>query len=85
MGARINYEYTFPENDPRGTVTPWAYPMQELEHFKVWLHGEYWSIHFPGYVKRKYGALAYRQALPLFASMGVPLLDHKKPKKNDDS
>jgi len=59
--------------------------MQELEHFKVWLHGEYWSIHFPGYVKRKYGALAYRQALPLFASMGVPLLDHKKPKKNDDS
>lgn len=37
MGMRVGYRYTFPNGDPRGTVTPSAYPMQELEHFKVWL------------------------------------------------
>ena len=73
MGCRINYEYTFPKGDPRSTVTPWAYPMQELEHFKVWLHGEYWRIHFPDYLKRKYGSKALQHAIPLFASRGIPM------------
>ncbi len=73
MGARVNYEYTFPRGDPRGTVRPWAYPMHELEHFKTWLHGEYWTIHFPDYLKRKYGAAAFKNALPLFTALGVPL------------
>src|SRR4051794_35249766 len=81
MGARILYEYTFPDGDPRGTVRPWAYPMQELEHFKMWLHGEYWALHFPNYIKNKYGATAIDKALPLFAALGVPLLNFTKPKK----
>lgn len=72
-GRRIPYRYTFPDNDPRGTVTPWSYPMQELEHFKHWLHTEYWSVHMPAYIKRKYGAVKYQQALPVFAEMGVLL------------
>jgi prophage antirepressor-like protein len=79
MGLRRPYEYIFPKDDPRGTVTPWSYPMQELEHFKNWLHGEYWAIHFPEYVKRKYGVKEYQRSLPIFASLGVPLLG--KPKK----
>jgi prophage antirepressor-like protein len=73
-GERIKYEYTFPEDDPRGTVRPWAYPMQELEYFKYWLHGEYMTIHFPEYIQRKYGAARFQRAIPIFTSMGVPLL-----------
>ncbi len=79
MGVRVNFEYTFPKGDPRGTVLPWAYPMQELEHFKVWLHGDYWAKHFPDYIKRKYGPAQYRRAIPLFAGLGVPLA---LPQKN---
>jgi prophage antirepressor-like protein len=78
MGRRIPYEYTFPDGDPRGTVTPWSYPMQELEHFKVWLHGDYFTHHFPEYIKRKYGAKEYQRALPHFARLGIPLIS--KPK-----
>ncbi|HVS38621.1 MAG TPA: Bro-N domain-containing protein [Gemmataceae bacterium] len=81
MGRRVPYEYTFPSGDPRGTVRPWAYPMQELEHFKVWLHGEYWTQHFPDYVKRKYGSAQFQKALPIFIQLGVPLLSYKDKKK----
>jgi prophage antirepressor-like protein len=73
-GKRIPYDYTFPEGDPRGTVKPWSYPMQELEHFKHWLHSEYWTIKMPEYIKRKYGAKQYQLALPIFAGLGVPML-----------
>jgi prophage antirepressor-like protein len=74
MGMRKQYVYTFPGDDPRGTVRPWAYPMQELEHFRVWLHNVYWPQHFPDYIKRKYGAAQFKRALPVFARLGVPLL-----------
>lgn len=74
MGIRRSYQYTYPSGDPRGTVTPFAYPMHELEHFKTWLHGEYWTQHFPDYIKRKYGADAFHRAVPMFAQLGVPLL-----------
>jgi prophage antirepressor-like protein len=83
MGRRVPYDYTFPSDDPRGTVKPWSYPMQELGHFKNWLHGEYWTQHFPTYVKRKYGSVQFQKALPIFAEMGVPLLGFK-PKKKDN-
>jgi prophage antirepressor-like protein len=73
-GERVPYSYTFPKDDPRGTVAPWSYPMQELEHFKVWLHGEYWTVHMPAYIKRKYGAASFNKALPIFAGLGVPML-----------
>lgn len=78
MGRRLSYEYTFPDGDPRGTVKPWAYPMCELEHFKVWLHGDYWNHHFPDYVKRKYGVKEYQRALPIMAQLGVPLIGKLK-------
>lgn len=74
MGRRIPYEYTFPKEDPRGTVRPWSYPMQELPYFRHWLHSDYMGLHFPEYIKRKYGAKEYQRALPAFASLGVPLL-----------
>jgi prophage antirepressor-like protein len=77
MGMRRSYEYTFPQGDPRGTVTPACYPMQELEHFKTWLHGDYWVRLFPEYIKRKYGVSEFQRALPIFAKMGVPLLADK--------
>jgi prophage antirepressor-like protein len=77
MGRRVPYAYTFPANDPRGTVTPWAYPMQELPHFKQWLHGDYWNYHFPEYVKRKYGAKEFQRALPIFAQLGVPMISRR--------
>jgi prophage antirepressor-like protein len=73
QGRQLKYQYTFPAGDPRCTVTPWCYPMHELEHFKVWLHGEYWNTHFPEYVKRKYGVREFQKALPIFARLGVPL------------
>jgi prophage antirepressor-like protein len=78
VGQRRPYNYTFPRGDPRGTVTPWCYPMHELEHFKVWLHGEYWTHHFPDYIRRKYGAKEFQRALPHFARLGVPLLSKRK-------
>jgi hypothetical protein len=81
MGVRIQYEYTFPDGDPRGTVYAWSYPMEELAHFKSWLHGEYWTLHFPTYVRNKYGAQAYQKAIPFFPALGVPLLTHVKEKK----
>lgn len=74
MGRKVNYRYTFPAGDPRGTVMPFAYPMVELEHFKRWLHDEYWHQHFPDYVKNKYGAAEFQRALPIFAELGVPLI-----------
>jgi prophage antirepressor-like protein len=77
-GRRIQYEYTFPQHDPRGTVRPWSYPMKELEYFKEWLHSEYWTLHFPEYIKRKYGAKEFQRSLPVFAQLGVPLLDRRK-------
>ena len=51
--------------------------MQELEHFKNWLHGDYWEKHFPEYIKRKYGAKAYREAIQLLAKYEEPLLIDK--------
>jgi prophage antirepressor-like protein len=72
-GQRLKYRYTFPKDDPRGTVEPWSYPLQELQHFKEWLHGEYWNVHFPAYVHRKYGAKEFRRAIPVFTSLGVPV------------
>jgi len=80
MGMRRSYDYTFPKGDPRGTVQPACYPMQELEHFKTWLHGDYWVKHFPEYIKRKYGVSEFQRALPIFAQLGVPMLSDK-PKK----
>jgi hypothetical protein len=80
MGARVQYEYTFPKGDPRGTVLAWTYPMQELEHFKVWLHGEYWEVHFPAYLKRKYGPAILKHAQPLFLAQGIPLALPKNKK-----
>lgn len=77
MGARRPYYYTYPKGDPRGTVTPWCYPMQELEHFKVWLHGEYWACHFPAYVRRKYGDQQFQRTLPIFARLGIPMLANR--------
>jgi prophage antirepressor-like protein len=73
MGRRVKYNYTYPNNDPRGTVQPWAYPMQELPHFKDWLHDTYMSTHFPKYVRNKYGDVAFQTALPIFAKLGIPL------------
>ncbi len=84
MGRRVPYDYTFPTDDPRGTVKPWCYPMQEMEHFKNWLHGEYWTRHFPDYIKRKYGAKEFQRTLPIFAQLGVPLVSFK-PKPKDRS
>ena len=81
MGVRIGYQYTFPKGDPRGTVTPWCYPMQELEHFKVWLNGEYWTTHFPAYIRRKYGNTHFERAIPLFAGLGIPLASEGKRKR----
>ena len=83
MGVRVQYEYSFPNGDPRGTVRPWSYPMQELPHFKSWLHGEYWTQHFPNYVRNKFGTAAYQKAIPMFAALGVPLplLTNKKSKR----
>lgn len=77
-GRRIPYDYTFPKGDPRGTVRPWSYQMEELQYFKHWLHTEYMTIHFPEYIRRKYGAKQFQLALPAFASLGVPLLGSKK-------
>ena len=62
----------------RAIVRPWSYPMQELEYFKDWLHSEYWTVHMPEYIKRKYGSKQYQKALPIFASLGVPLLASAK-------
>lgn len=45
--------------------------MKELEHFKHWLHTEYWTVHMPAYIKRKYGAAEFQRALPIFAEMGA--------------
>jgi prophage antirepressor-like protein len=73
-GNRQSYQYTFPSGDPRGTVFPWAYPMCELEHFKNWLHTEYWTIDFPKYVKNKYGAKEFQKAIPILAGLGVPIV-----------
>ncbi len=81
MGLRRGYDYTFPPGDPRGTVRPACYPMQELEHFKLWLHEVYWIQHFPEYIKRKYGNREFQRALPIFARLGVPLLDYKPNRK----
>jgi len=81
MGVRKSYEYTFPPGDPRGTVTPGCYPMNELEHFKQWLHEVYWVQHFPEYIKRKYGLKEFQRALPIFAKLGVPLLNSNRKKK----
>lgn len=77
-GRRIPYVYTFPQDDPRGRVTPWSYPMQELEHFKTWLHNEYWTTHMPAYIRRKYSAEQFNKALPIFAGLGIPMLPPKK-------
>ena len=74
MGRRKSYEYTFPAGDPRGTVKPWCYPMCELQYFKAWLHGEYMSLHFPNYIKRKYGSKEYQRVLPVFGQLGIPLI-----------
>ena len=81
MGPRQQYEYTFPNDDPRGTVQTWCYPMPELEHFKMWLHGQYMTEHFPAYIKRKYGAREFQRALPIFASLGIPLLTGRRTSK----
>ena len=81
MGLRRSYEYTFPPGDPRGTVKPACYPMQELGHFKCWLHEVYWVQHFPEYIKRKYGTKEFQRAYPIFAELGVPLLNYKPNRK----
>jgi prophage antirepressor-like protein len=73
MGMRKNYLYTFPNDDPRGTVQPACYPMEELGHFKTWLHSIYWNQNFPEYLKRKYGAKEFQRVLPICTSLGVPL------------
>lgn len=78
--SRVPYNYTFPQGDPRGTVRPWSYHMDELQHFKQWLHTEYLATHFPTYLRRKYGESRFQLALPIFASLGVPLVGSgKKP------
>lgn len=79
-GSRILYEYAFPEGDPRGTVRPWSYPDIELAYFKNWLHSEYWTIHMPAYIERKYGAVEYQRALPVMASLGIPMTKHPSKK-----
>lgn len=48
---RVKFEYKFPPGDPRGTVFPWAYPMAELQYFRVWLLETYWPVWFPVYVE----------------------------------
>ena len=70
-GAAGSYAYTFPPGDPRGTVRPRAYPACELPPFRDWLEGHFWPVHFPDYVRRKYGPAALAAALPALAAQGV--------------
>lgn len=70
-GERVQYRYEFPENDHRGVVYPWSYPMAELPHFRTWLWGVYCPAHFPNYLRRKYGEAAIAKALPAFAKAGL--------------
>lgn len=70
-GEAKRFDYTFPPGDPRGTVQPWCYPMPELGHFKMWLHGTYIVQHMPAYIRRKYKADGLRKALPALAAMGM--------------
>lgn len=73
-GERVPYKYTFPPDDARGTVFPWAYPDQELPHFRAWLKKEYWPKWFPayieGYVERnKHKDERYARLLPAAQAM----------------
>ena len=60
---------------------PWSYPMKELQYFKELLHSEYMAVHFPDYIKRKYGPQEFTRALPIFAHLGVPVALPVKKKK----
>jgi prophage antirepressor-like protein len=70
---RVMYEYTFPAPDPRGRILAWAYHLEELQHFKHWLHSEYLTVNMPDYIKTKYKAKEFQRMLPVFAEMGVML------------
>jgi hypothetical protein len=50
-GDRIKFEYRFPN---RITVYPWCYQMKELEHFRLFLDGEYRGKLLPQYLHKKY-------------------------------
>lgn len=65
-GIRVRFEYDFPHGDPRGKVFPWAYPLAELQHFRVWAKDVYWPTKFPPYALNKYrdNAAEYKKLAP---------------------
>lgn len=65
-GERTQYDYQFPPPSKRChiTVRPNAYPDCELIHFREWLKREYLPMHFPAYLKAKYGVSGFSAALP---------------------
>lgn len=66
IGEPTRYDYRFPKPSRRSltTVSPYAYPMAELPHFRTWLKGEYMPTHFPTYLRNKYGHDGFSAALP---------------------
>jgi prophage antirepressor-like protein len=65
-GPRVRFEYNYPQGDPRGKVFPWAYPMAELQHFRVWTDEVYWPTKFPPYILNKFkdDATEYKKLVP---------------------
>lgn len=60
------YEYVFPPPSRRQgvTVTPYAYPLAELGHFRSWMRMTYIPVHFRRYVVNKYGLTGFALAAP---------------------
>lgn len=65
-GNQTRYEYQFPPPSKRCQIVvhPNAYPNEELMHFREWLKREYLPVHFPDYLRRKYGIEGFQAALP---------------------
>jgi hypothetical protein len=68
-----HYSYTFP--DVRSTVAPKAYHMDELEHFRQWLHTQYLREDFFDYCVNKegFGLQRLLAARPIFAMNRLPI------------
>lgn len=48
----IRYQHIFPDN--RGVQLAWAYHLDELKHFDLWLRVDYTRVHLPIYLDGKY-------------------------------
>jgi prophage antirepressor-like protein len=68
-GRRVAYIHQFP--DRRGAREAWAYPMQELSHFREWLHQTYVPGQFPNYLQRKCGMARLLRAAPTLRRLGL--------------